>query len=308
MTIDSYICGENFIKFREEKGLSRQHLAQQLCCSKSQIQEIEEGGLISFYNESQKLMTAKKMAKFLAMNDQLAFAMTPPVIKSELDMHHFYGNENQPLPVTHRIWRPFVLGAVISSLCGFGTWGIYLANSHLLANQVIEQKDLNMANTTNAESEIILTSAELNSALGRDIGSLVVDPCQMTYQYTNSFLPARANFAGNFMVFVSKDEQDVCVIDSKGEKQIVKILPGQNKVVAGIAPFTIVGKNLMQIDTYYQGWKVANITNQTDSIVLKEAPVQLVSESTKPAVVNSTKEAMTPESNGAGPDKAGLSE
>ena len=69
MAIDSYIYGANFTKAREDKGLSRQNLAHQLCCSKSQIQEIEEGGQTSFYNDSQKLIAAKKMAKFLAMND-----------------------------------------------------------------------------------------------------------------------------------------------------------------------------------------------------------------------------------------------
>ncbi len=289
MAIDSYIYGANFTKAREDKGFSRQNLAHQLCCSKSQIQEIEEGGQTSFYNDSQKLIAAKKMAKFLAMNDDHAFALTPPDIKMELGIHQFNARENKPLPITNSSWRVLGVGAFVAAFCGYGIWNLYLANSHLYANKLIENKDLNMVNCQ-VESECALTSNAIKPS--EEIvatTALVVDPCQLNYQNTSSFLPARADFAGNFIVFVSKEEQTVCVMDGKGEKQLVTIIPGINKVVSGFGPFTVIGQNLGQIDTYFQGWKVANITTQTDSIILKEAPVQRV-------VVNPTKEGLTSES------------
>jgi len=298
MAIDSYILGENFTKLREEKGFTRQQLAHKLCCSKFQIQEIEEGGQSSFYNESQKLVTAKKMAKLLGLSDELAFTTAPPDIKAELGIHHFYGNENRPLPITNTSWRFVGTGVLIAALFAYSMWGIFSADLPQSVRMVIEPKSQIVANPQ-VESETALAINEAhNSETVENAPLVVTDPCQMTYQYTNAFVPAYANFAGNFVVFVSKEEQTVCVLDGKGEKQLVKIVPGQNKVVSGIGPFTIVGQHLAQIDTYFQGWKVTNLSTQTDSLILKETPVQTTSESQKPALVNQTKETVTSESNG----------
>jgi len=298
MAIDSYILGDNFTKLREEKGFTRQQLAHKLCCSKFQIQEIEEGGQSSFYNESQKLVTAKKMAKLLGLSDELAFTTAPPDIKAELGIHQFYGNENRPLPITNTSWRFVGTGVVIAALFAYCMWGIFLADLPQSVRMVIEPKSQIVANPQ-VESETALAINEAHYSETVENAPLVVtDPCQMTYQYTNAFVPAYANFAGNFVVFVSKEEQTVCVLDGKGEKQLVKIVPGQNKVASGIGPFTIVGQHLAQIDTYFQGWKVTNLSTQTDSIILKETPVQTTSESQKPALVNQAKETATSESNG----------
>ena len=298
MAIDSYILGDNFTKLREEKGFTRQQLAHKLCCSKFQIQEIEEGGQSSFYNESQKLVTAKKMAKLLGLSDELAFTTTPLNIKAELGIHHFYGNENRPLPITNSSWRYIGTGVVIATLFAYSMWGILSADLPQSVSMVTETKNQIVANPE-LESEIALAINEAhNSEIVEKAPLFITDPCQMTYQYTNAFVPLRANFSGNFVVFVSKEEQAVCVLDGKGEKQLVKIVPGQNKVVSGIGPFTIVGQHLAQIDTYFQGWKVTNLSTQTDSIILKETPVQTAAESQKPALVNQTKETVTTESNG----------
>jgi hypothetical protein len=122
------------------------------------------------------------------------------------------------------------------------------------------------------------------------------DPCLIQDQNSSTFIPTSANFAGNFVVFISKTVQTVCVVDGTGKSQKVEIVPGQNKVVSGVGPFKILGERLQEVDTYYQGWKVVNIALNAQIIVLKEAPIQTRTEPAKTVVVSQTSESKDLES------------
>ena len=67
------IQGESFRKAREEQGLSVADLADKATLSKNQIEQIENGGVKSFYSEAIKFQSAKKVAKILELTDEEAF-------------------------------------------------------------------------------------------------------------------------------------------------------------------------------------------------------------------------------------------
>lgn len=67
------ILGENFRKAREEQGVSLADLAGMAILSEDQIKQIENGGNKSFYTDTIKLQSAKKVAKILGLTDQEAF-------------------------------------------------------------------------------------------------------------------------------------------------------------------------------------------------------------------------------------------
>jgi transcriptional regulator with XRE-family HTH domain len=67
------ILGENFTKAREKQGLSIADLAIMAILSENQIEQIENGGIKSFYTAAIKIQSAKKVAKILGLTEQEAF-------------------------------------------------------------------------------------------------------------------------------------------------------------------------------------------------------------------------------------------
>jgi hypothetical protein len=62
------------------------------------------------------------------------------------------------------------------------------------------------------------------------------------------------------------------------------------KVVTGVGPFRLLSNHLHEVDAYHQGMKVFFLTQNTQSIELKEAPFQLRTEPVKTIVVSQAKE------------------
>jgi len=67
------IIGESFKKARQAQGLSVTDLASIATLSQNQIEQIESGGNKSFYSESIKIQSAKKVAKILGLADHEIF-------------------------------------------------------------------------------------------------------------------------------------------------------------------------------------------------------------------------------------------
>jgi transcriptional regulator with XRE-family HTH domain len=295
MDIDSYIIGENFIEARESLGMSRAAVAQKLCCSALQIQQIEEGGKSSFYTQSQKLNTAKKLALFLKLNPESAFVGSIPSFKN----HHLgFDSDEKETIQTQSSLISMGLSGIGLCLLGFVLYGVYESISpsfNLYAKNTIQQNELLLSKDSDSQLKS-MDSLPLNSSVSSTDG-MTNDPCLLTPQNVSSFTPSRANFVGNFVVFLSKTEQKICVIDGKGDKHPLTVIPGQKNLVNGVGPFTIVGSNLSQIETFYQGWKVTNLSPESNSVYLKEAPVQLRAEVVKPVVVNQNSDTSVSESN-----------
>ena len=65
------IQGKVFKAAREKLKLDPQELAVKACLSKKHINELEQGGISSFYSESHKITVAKKVAKILQLDESL---------------------------------------------------------------------------------------------------------------------------------------------------------------------------------------------------------------------------------------------
>jgi transcriptional regulator with XRE-family HTH domain len=286
--IESYIIGENFQQARELQGKSRSYISQKLCCSELQVQQIEEGGKSSFYTEAQKLKTAKKMAELLKMTSDQAFLGVAPQLKSEINFAGFQRDErSSPMP-KFTFSGGMGLGLISLIVVAFSAYEFLSpdANLYTMAVKAPQNSQIqtfqSLSNTESYKEEVV----ELDKNLTQDISN----PCSIQVQNTSTFVPTNANFAGNFVVLLSKTPQSVCVIDGKGYQQKIDIVPGQNKVVNGVGPFRLLGHHLHEIDAYYQGMKVVNLTQNTQSIELKESPVQFRTEPVKAIVVSQTRE------------------
>lgn len=62
---------------REEQALTIKQVADATCLSERQVQEIEEGGQISFYSTGVKITAAKKIAKYLKLSEEACFTYPP---------------------------------------------------------------------------------------------------------------------------------------------------------------------------------------------------------------------------------------
>jgi hypothetical protein len=286
--IESYIIGENFKQARELQGKSRSYISQKLCCSELQIQQIEEGGKSSFYTEAQKLKTAKKMAALLQIKDDQAFLGIAPELKSEINFSGFQQEERSVPKLKFTFSGAMGLGLISLIIVSFSAYEFLSPDANLYTSAV--------KTATNSE---IQTSQSLNTkdgykeevvVLEKNLAQDNTNPCSIQVQNVSTFVPTNANFAGNFVVLTGKTPQIVCVVDGKGNQQTIEIVPGQNKVVAGVGPFRLLGHHLNEIDAYYQGMKVVNLTQNTQSIELKEAPIQSRTEPVKAIVVSQTRE------------------
>jgi transcriptional regulator with XRE-family HTH domain len=287
MDIDQYIFGNVLMQQREAKGITRSQMAQKLCCSKTQIQQVEEGGNSSFYTQSQKLSTAKKMAAYLDLPlDQVMVDEIPKLMTDESKTFDYYEQESKQTSYSRLSLGLSSLGLVLLGVLGFFVYNLLSPDFNLYTNNSIQQKELMAINPPTEETKSTIEAGSLQSNDMNTVTNDSVDPCQIQKQNTAVFTPTQGNFVGNFVVFVSKTEQTICVVDGLGNKQTVTLVPYQNKIVSGVGPFSILGNQLKQIDTYYQGWKVNNLQANTDSIQLNEVPLRPRSDSLKAAVTN----------------------
>jgi transcriptional regulator with XRE-family HTH domain len=286
--IESYIIGENFQQARELQGKSRSYISQKLCCSELQIQQIEEGGKSSFYTEAQKLKTAKKMAELLKMTSDQAFLGVSPELKSEINFAGFQRHERSVSIPKFTFSGAMGLGLICLIISGYGAYE-FLSPDANLYNVALKSPN-NSEIQTSQSMNINDGYKEEVIVLEKNLAQDSTNPCSIQAQNTNTFVPSKANFAGNFVVLTSKTPQSVCVIDGNGNQQKIDIIPGQNKVVNGVGPFRLLSHHLYEIDAYYQGMKVVNLTQNAQSIELKEAPVQLRAEPVKTIVVSQARE------------------
>jgi cytoskeletal protein RodZ len=93
---DSPINGNLLRLQREARGLTLNDIAHRACLSLKQVQQLEEGGLESFYSEAVKVTAAKKVASLLglsaaqALNQPIPYAPTsdePPAILRPMGTH-----------------------------------------------------------------------------------------------------------------------------------------------------------------------------------------------------------------------------
>jgi hypothetical protein len=288
--IDLYIIGEKFKQARELQSLSLESLAQKACCSVQQIEQIEQGGKSAFYTEAQKLRTAKKVATILGLNEEQAFLGTAPKLKSALDLDGFQKNDENIKSRSLNLSGSLGLTLLLSLLGGYGIYE-YISPDHNLYSMTSMPK-------SPIKPTVTLPTEKNNQSELKDqaVVAQTNDPCLIQDQNSSTFIPTSANFAGNFVVFISKTVQTVCVVDGTGKSQKVEIVPGQNTVVIGVGPYKILGERLKEVDTYYQGWKVMNIALNAQSIVLKEVQIQTRTEPAKTVVLSQSSESKDLES------------
>ena len=258
--IEYYILGNNFQHERELKGLTRAYLAQKLCCSTQQIQQIEEGGSSSFYTEAQKLKTARKLAHYLEMSEDQAFLAKDSEILQEVKI-------SSPPPTIKTASNEITLGSKV----GFATILIVLSSFVIYQMGLPDQKgyELTLLKPNQNQNNNINSSLPISESIVQNN-----DPCSIDTKSTSIFKADHPSDAGNFVVFQSVEAQKICFIEGNGHQYVVEIPAGQKKIVGGIAPFQVLGSNLSNIEIYYQGFKLSHFNQQLNHVELREVSVE----------------------------------
>jgi transcriptional regulator with XRE-family HTH domain len=283
MDIDNYIFGKTFKLEREIKNLSRRDVGRILCCSELQILQIEEGGGSAFYTESQKWASAKKMAKFLGISEDKAFASGAP----EFDVH--------AMPIIEYKSKPQKIFFLSNASIGISLIGLSLLVGIFYSVYNWGSPDVSLYSKTSPQPNnryVIKEPVQEVQPISEPPANVAqekiqppplnADLCQMKLRNPISFQPSNASAGPNIVVFYSKSAQKVCLTDGAGKKKEIDITPLEVKVVNALPPLSIAGSQLNQMEIYYQGKKVTNVSAQTDGISFIQVPVQLRKDIVKP--------------------------
>jgi transcriptional regulator with XRE-family HTH domain len=97
-----------------------------------------------------------------------------------------------------------------------------------------------------------------------------------------NYKPELVRKAANMVYVLAKSKQVVCVVDATGKKQNMTFEPGVGNSFYGKAPFKVLTDGLLQVDIYFQGFKVRPSDMDAKTLVLQ--PTELVSPSDQPEV------------------------
>jgi transcriptional regulator with XRE-family HTH domain len=116
------INGSVFEEKRLELEISREDLAKSLCLNANQIRQIETGGQVSFYSFAQKVRSAKKVAEYLQIPEELAFTYktmeVSPTPATEISLKEVLNAEpelksTQVTKSKNKLTAPLLVGALL---------------------------------------------------------------------------------------------------------------------------------------------------------------------------------------------------
>ena len=258
-------------KLREEARLEVITLARLHSLSSSQVKQLEDGGDSSFYTQSIKLATGRKLLMHFGADVQ-SHEQTPelkPVLESEISPE-----ETKPSPTTA---VEFPKSTKSLRLRIFGALVVSLTLIYFMFYRPVSVGDVNPANISvepNNSLPIGKTSTETkidNSTI--PIAS--VNPQEKTPEckWGNEVVPAFASQPskpGDYVHVVANTEASICIKDAASKVQVLHLKNSQSHTIRGRPPFDIFSNNLDAFKIFYQGNLLKMPSSKTKNINLKE--------------------------------------
>lgn len=274
------INSEALKKARLKKGMELHELANQLCLSPKHITQIEEGGDSAFFSKLHKVQVARKVASLLGLSEAEVIENTSNTesqanekvedIKQEVEyepsdiavnsMEELEKLGNTDLEKNSSNKKLAFIVSAILILIGLIFWIFSGSNSSQDLVQKVDQKN-DVVISANVEEKVD-ASKEMPP-----ISETTV--CEISPQNVSPFKVTKANSAGNFIYFVSKADQIICVVDASNKKQLIKLSALEKRNIVGVAPFTVLSPDFSKLEVYYQGWKVP-VSSGTNTIRTEE--------------------------------------
>ena len=256
-------------ELREAANVDISTLALRYSLSKTQIEQLEEGGDSSFYSQKIKLATGRKLLMHFGADvrnlDQLGYEHEAPKLKIPL--------KSLQVDVKKKGWAKRILIItliLVLTIFAFHTDYFFITNIKLILSNaldkltVIEQYQAPITFQTSTEApERIIEKAILHSTNINDT------ECKWNDQ-KNHIVGHKPAKPGDYVYIVANSNADICMKDSEGKFQFIKFKSEQSKNFKGSPPFEIYSKNLHSFQIYYQGNLLSLPSANIENIILKE--------------------------------------
>lgn len=268
---------------RIDKGIEINELANNLCLSVKHITQIEEGGDSAFFSKSHKVQVAKKVGALLGLTEaQIIENIENPQenVSDKLEQ----ANKNQELFNSDYQSDPLAelekLGNTdLDSTSSKKT--IFQIAATIAFIVILVGWFVSSRYSTNPPVEVVAVSSDIKEfskpeeKVETKESALVIEQnvCDLSPKDVPAFKVTKANSAGNFIYFVSKADQDVCIIDASNKKQLIKLSKLEKRNFVGVAPFTVLSPDFSKLEVYYQGWKVP-VSSNTNTIRTEEQSIR----------------------------------
>ena len=292
-----------FTKARESLGLSAKELSGMACLSVRQIEQIENGGMSSFYSPQIKVTAAKKVAALLKLKEEDAFDYGENALPAKIISENIVEPVADEVAVQVEKFKPQQVEEspkiVIKSL-----EPARLLESSKAVSQSNPQKRLffllgiaaalvfSIVNLRPLffpeppKDEIVVVEAvqeasqpsapvdEAKPALPPAVeaaipATVVSTECPAVDVAVVIYKPEAPKKSGDMVYVQSKTAQTVCVIDASGKNQNKTLEPGVGASIYGKPPFKVLTLGLNQVDLYFQGAKVR--TGSAGKTIILEA-------------------------------------
>ena len=302
------IRNEAFTKARESLGLSMKELSSMACLSARQIEQIENGGMSSFYSPQIKVTAAKKVAALLKLKEEDAFDYgenvppaqiisenivepvadkvavleekfkpqqveeTPKVLIKSLEPARLL-ESSKAVAQSNSQKRLFVLLGIAAALV-FSIVNLRPLffpeppKEEIVVVETVQEAPLPSAPVD--EPKQALPSQALTPVVEAAIPAAVVSAeCPAVDVAVVTYKPEAPKKSGDMVYVQSKTAQTVCVIDASGKNQNKTLEPGVGASIYGKPPFKVLTLGLNQVDLYFQGAKVR--TGSAGKTIILEA-------------------------------------
>ena len=312
------IRNEAFTKARESLGLSMKELSSMACLSARQIEQIENGGMSSFYSPQIKVTAAKKVAALLKLKEEDTFDYVENVPPAQIISENIVEPVADKVAVLEEKFKPQQVEetpkVLIKSLEParllesskavaqsnsqkrlFVLLGIAAALVFLIVNlrplffpeppkeEIVVVETVQEAPLPSApvdEPKQALPSQALTPVVEAAIPAAVVSAeCPAVDVAVVTYKPEAPKKSGDMVYVQSKTAQTVCVIDASGKNQNKTLEPGVGASIYGKPPFKVLTLGLNQVDLYFQGAKV-RIGGAGKTIILEATEISQPTAST----------------------------
>lgn len=277
-TTVSSINGAIFEEKRIELKLSREDLAKSLCLNANQIKQIETGGQVSFYSFAHKARSAKKVAVFLEIPEEVAFIFKPieilPLPPAEISLKEVLDVEpelksTQVVKTKSRLITPALLfSLLLITSISFWIYSENSGNSAVLVKENGNDKALSSIPSAPPEKELQPITPSTQESLATNINACdIPEPTNVTeIQVKNP------QYIGDSISVRASKNMDICILDGTSEKRRYELEENTKKIIPVRSKFTILGQDLTNLRLYFQGERIEANPNVKNVLSIKANP------------------------------------
>jgi hypothetical protein len=264
-------------KLREEAGVEVITLARLHSLSSSQVKQLEDGGDSSFYTQSIKLATGRKLLMHFGADVQPLepVANLKPVQEKEILEQKI---NSTPIPTSTPITNiALQKNKSPSNLLIFGTLIVALASTYIWFYRSVPAIQKESGNIS-AEQKINLPPEAISIEPKTDTSTIQIDSLKTQEGgpecvWGNEVAPvifSQPTKPGDYVHVVANTDASICIKDSFGKVQVLYLKKTQSQTIRGRPPFDIFSNKLHEFKLFYQGNLLKLPSSNTTNINLKE--------------------------------------